>query len=562
MNNQNRFLQNHTLNRSYRRLILLGVILALGLAYALTYEVSEPFYNSDETRHVMTGVYFRDVLHDLPVTNLQRYTIDYYLQYPALGLLVWPPFFYFVEGVAMSVFGTSPVVAKALIGCFAVMACVYLFRLICRSHDSTKAAVAALIFGFSPLVFNLAHFVMIEVPTLALGLAAVYHFVRYLDLDRRRDLFLSGVVAALAALTRFDAIYLLPLFLILLIVRKRWGILRRAEVLAAAALALLLVAPFYAISAGGIGWMHFKFVTETLSPSDHGFLSVGRLLFYPSCLPAQFSLVALIPAAIGLVYGARGARRKASWPYLAMIMATYLTFTPMGELESRHAIYWLPAFSLFAADGIAILAHWLRAPKLYVPLALFITLGIAWPTVATPQPFVRGYEQAARYVIANSRNSPRALFVGSLNGNFIYQIRRHDPDRRFWVLRADKLLFSVLTMPGVQYKQLAASDEDMLATIFKYDPEFVVVEVAREWSDQAPIEDRIRTAFENRVKRVLKSNPERFQLEEVITLDGQVPGRRGMQLQVFRNTLRNENPERRLDVEVMMLRRSLQSGAP
>src|SRR5581483_4087444 len=124
---------------------------------------------NDETRHVMTGVFFRDFFTDRPFDHLRDYTVRYYLQYPALGLLVWPPFFYVLEGLCMLVLGTSTAVSKGLVAAFGVMASVYLFRLVRRTHDAFTAALAVLFLGFAPLVFAHARQVMLEVPTLALA---------------------------------------------------------------------------------------------------------------------------------------------------------------------------------------------------------------------------------------------------------------------------------------------------------------------------------------------------------------------------------------------------------
>lgn len=553
------------LNRFKKKesLTLFALIFALGLVHLVAWQSTEPFFYNDETRHVMTGVYFRDLLHDLPLTHLSDYTVNYYLQYPALGLLVWPPFFYFVEGLAMTLFGTSLVVSKILIGIFAAIACTYLFHLVRRTHDTTRAAITVLIFGLAPLIFLHSSYVMLEVPTLALALAAIYHFIRYLDVERRSHLLLAALAAAFCALTRFDAIYLLPLFIILLAARKRWDILRRKEVIICAALALLIVLPFYVLTAQGIGWFHMKQATETLAPNFHfpGFLSLTRYIFYPSYLSAQLSLYALIPALAGLIFCLTKGRRETAWPYLAMILATYLTFTPIGEMDSRHAIYWIPAFAFFAAEGITLMANWLRTPKLLLPLAALVIIGVGWSTIAAPKFFVRGYEDAARYVATNYTNSPFCFFVGRLNGNFIYQLRRHDPNRRLWVLRADKLLFSTLISSQVEYKQFAGGDEDILATIFKYDPEFLIVE-APQTSNSIGVGDQARVDFEERVRTVLRNHPERFKLEREIAIDSNDPEYRGMRLQVFRNILRNEQPERRLEMEILMLRRSLQTDVP
>lgn len=553
------------LNRFKKKesLVLFALIVALGLVHLLAWQSTEPFFYNDETRHVMTGVYFRDLLHDLPLTHLSDYTVNYYLQYPALGLLVWPPFFYFVEGLAMTLFGTSLVVSKILIGIFAAIACGYLFHLVRRTHDLTRASIAVLIFGLAPLIFLHSRYVMLEVPTLALALAAIYHFIRYLDVERRFHLLLAALAAAFCALTRFDAIYLLPLFILLLAARRRWDILRRKEVIVAAALALLIVLPFYLLTAQGIGWFHVKQATETLAPNFHfpGYLSLTRYIFYPSYLSEQLSLYALIPALAGLIFGLTKRGRETAWPYLAMILATYLTFTPIGEMDSRHAIYWIPAFALFAAEGITLLANWLRTPKLLIPLAALVIMVMGWSTMSAPKFFVRGYEDAARYVATNSTNSPFCFFVGRLNGNFIYQLRRQDPARRLWVLRADKLLFSTLISSQVEYKQFAGGDDDILATIFKYDPEFLVVE-APQTSNSIGVGDEERVNFEERVRAVLTNHPERFKLEKEIAIESNDPEYSGMRLQVFRNIFRNENPERRLEMEILMLRRSLQTDVP
>lgn len=545
------------------RLLLFVLPAAFAALYLATYVPTEPFFNNDETRHVMTGVYFRDVFRDMPFTDLGGYTVNYYLQYPALGLLVWPPFFYFLEGVLMSVFGTSLVVPKTLVVLFAALACVYLFRLVRRTHDARRAALAVLVFGLSPLVFEYAHYVMQEVPTLALSLASVFHFTRYLDDARRRELVLAGLFAALAALTRFDAVHLIPLFVILLLARGRlFAVLRRREVWVVALLAALVVAPFYVMSAAGIGWAHLKFATETL-PNVPGFFSLRRVLFYPSFLPSQIGWFALVAAIVGLVAVLSDtARRAASWPYLATIVATYLTFTPMGEIESRHTIYWVPALALFAVEGLKFIAGKLRAPtKLYAPLAALVLAGTAWTAFSKPLTYVRGYEEAARHVAANSSASPFCLFVGRLNGDFVYQLRRLDPQRKLWVLRADKILFSVLIVPGGDSRQFATNEGEMLDTVFKYDPEFIVVEQPATLVLDTP-DERLRSGYEEGFRGALTNHPERFKLEKEIALDSNHHLYRGMRLLVYRNTLRNPNPERRLSMEVLMLRRSLGADVP
>jgi hypothetical protein len=534
-------------------LAMLVLILTLGLAHAVSYKPSEPFFNNDETRHVMTGVFFRDLLVDLPVGHLHDYTINYYLQYPALGLLVWPPFFYLIEGLFMAVFGMSLIVPKILIGIFAGVACVYLFRLVQETHDLPTATMTVLIFGFSPLVFSFSRQVMLEVPTLACSLAAIYYFIRYLKQEHRRDLYFATLASTLAALTRFDGAYLFILFVVLLIIHKRLELLRHRYVLVAASLALLFILPVYALTAIETGWLRLEQMTRGIFPHSLNLLSLERLAFYPAYLPAQMGWFALVPAVIGLLAGMSATRRWRLAPYFAIVISTYLTFTMMAELDSRHVIYWTPAFSLFAASGIDLISSWLQSRKVYLVLSAIVMATTAGTTLIQPRPFVRGYEAAARYVLSHSGTSRVVLFDGDLNGNFIYQVRRHDPDRRLWVLRGDRLFFSVLFDPSLGYQENVTSDQDFFDIIANYGPNLILVEEPRTFS-RVPIGDRFRA--------LLRNHPDRFSLETVIPIDSNVPGIDGAKLEVYLNTVRNQGPRHPLEVQIPILRRSLRTHLP
>src|SRR5262249_42846615 len=151
-----------------------------------------------------------------------------------------------------------------------------------------------------PLIFTFSRQVMLEMPALACALAAIYHFHRYLDQRRRRDLFLAALASALCALTRFDAVYLLPLFLIMMGLRGELRLLWRKEVLLAAALALMLVAPAYIFALVEIGWGHLRSI-EAGNKVSAGFMNLKNLQFYIICLPRQIGWFALVAACFGVL---------------------------------------------------------------------------------------------------------------------------------------------------------------------------------------------------------------------------------------------------------------------
>ncbi len=542
----------HALLRHRPALCLGGVLLTAFAAHLAVAQPAEPSFNNDETRHVMTGVYFRDLLLDRPAEGLRAYTERYYLQYPALGLLVWPPFFYLVEGVAMLALGTSFTAARLVVGAFAALAIVYLFRLARRTHGLKTATLAALLFALSPLVFQFAHQVMLEVPTLALALIAVFYGVRYLDEGRGRDLSLCCLATALTALTRFDGIFLAPFFLILLAGRRRLGLLRRPGVLLRVAAAVLVVAPVYALTALEMGGAHLKAVRDGTDPTTStGFLAWQNLVYYPACVPQQVGWFVALAALLGLAAALR--RRAASWPYLALTGATYLTFTPMAELAPRHAIYWVPALAVFAADGLRLAAGLRPRLRLRPVLGGAAVACTAWLALAAPVYSVRGYEAAARYTLEEGGGETFCLFDGLLNGNFIYQMRRLDPARATWVLRGDKILYGMLSEPHGGYAEWVHSDEDVLAVIDRYGPELIVVEEPQLY---------FRLPAAERLRDVLRRRTDRFVREAVFPLETNHPSLKGGELHVYRNLAPKGARAECVEVKMLSLGRSLQVTRP
>ncbi|HEX6898977.1 MAG TPA: glycosyltransferase family 39 protein [Thermoanaerobaculia bacterium] len=532
---------------SRSRLWLAGAVLALALAHALVGAPGEPFYNNDENRHVMTGVFFRDLLLDRPFDDPRGYALDYYLQYPALGLTVWPPLFHGIEGVFMLVFGTSYAVARAVVALFAVLACVYLFLLVRRTHDAFAAVLAVLLCGLAPLVFQLSRHVMLEIPSLAFTLAAVYHFVRYLDAGKPLDVYLAAVASALLALTRYDAFFLLLFFALAVVARRRFDLFRRREVWLAALLALAIVVPVYVPLLAAFGPAHLRVSVEG---GAAGRTFWEHLVFYPWSLLRRIGPLTAVFAALGLLAALRPSPGRVRWPYFVLAAATYAAFTPLAELEERHAIYWYPAFALFAVEGIDWLAARLKAPAARPVLTALAAAGAFWTALAGHNLYLRGYEEAARYVVENTRASRFTFMDGFLNGDFIYQVRRHDPGRRLWVLRGDKMLYGVLNEPGTGYAEYAAGDREILDVLHRYDPELIVVEEPQVYF-RIPVADRLRA--------VLAAHPERFERVKSFPIDSNVPFFQGVRLDVYRSRIRNPRPERRVSFDMISLGRSLTS---
>ena len=533
--------------RSHAIHLILLVFALLACHFATGY-ASEPFFNNDESRHTMTGVFVRDALRDFPDSfrNPKAYAETYYVRYPALGLLVWPPLFYGIEGLAMSVFGPSFAVGRALVAVFGLLVFVYSYRFARLTEDHVGGLFVAGFVGLSPVIFLLSQRVMLEVPALALALVSIVHFEKHLRDHRTRDAVLACLFAAFCALTRFDGVFLVPYFALRLLTTRNLRLVVTRPVVYSAFAALLLTLPYYLVTYLEYGSGLSAGANDGFTAEARGPLHRQNWLFYPRALPELIGGFATVFVVAGAMFAMVSPRRLG--PALAWIAAVYFTFSPLAELDTRHSLYWVPALALLAWRGLAFVRR--RSPRLALALGLLLTFGMGYDTDSQAFRYVRGYDDAAKFVVEHNVDG-RPLFIdGELTGTFIYQVRLNDPDRRCSVLRGDKLLYSMLSDPNSNYQQHAFTEADVLTLLHEYDPEWIVVEEPQPTFHNVPGAALLRTT--------LKNHPEQFRLETSVPIRSNYDHFDGCSLAIYRKFARNPVPRNGPSIRVPGLGRSLQ----
>ena len=527
----------------FARIVLPGLVLLTVLfVHMCRSPYGEPWKNNDETRHVMTGVFFRDAIHDAPssLRDPKGYAERYYAQYPALGLLVWPPLFYVVEGVAMTVFGIDYVVARLVLTGFLLLAAFHVLRFARLMIGAAESCMALAVFLLGYLVLDLSRHVLLELPTLALVMGSIIHFEANLTRGKRRDALLACALAAGAALTRFDAVLLLPYFGMRLLMLRRFGVLLHGSVIVGIVGAALLTVPYYAFTILQYGDGLATAATEGTNREAGG---LRNLVAYPLFLRWQVGF-----AAIG--FGVVGALRPAGFrrfgPAYALFAATYVTFVPLAEPEMRHAVYWLPAVAVFAVQGVA--AVWERfGPRIGFAAVVLLIVGTAWQGMWESGWAVRGYEEAAVHVLTHRETDRPVLMDGVLNGGFIYQIRRHDPERKMQVLRGDKLFYAMLSDPRGGYAQYVHDEAELLKRLHDADPEWIVLEQPQLFY--------MHLGGATLLRETVAKHPERFRLEYVVRLGGNHDEFLTGRLELYRKLDRNPHPTSMNAVPVLGLGR-------
>ena len=491
-------------SRIRRAILLIALPVALHLACA---RPVEPVFGGDSNRHVVTSIFFRDLLTDTMTTgqlsNPKDYAERYYEQYPALGLLVWPPLFHGVCGVAMLVFGTSAEVARWLVALSFVVSCWCVYRLARRVLNDDLASAVTILYSIAPLIFDYSRDVMLEMPTLALVTVSVDQFDLWLRDTRRRHLYFAAISAALAALTRFDAAVLIPFYLGMFLLRGGWGKLWSRHVLIASAVAIVLVGPVYLVIAKEMGHLHVRQAAESVGGSEDGtanaFLASKNLWYYPVALVEQSGWPATVLCVLGLVLSLRRNQRLENSTWIALMVATYVTFSPLAELRARHAIYWMPSVAFFAVLGLEAILGFVRgafsgerrnisAPKVIevtqragaLPIAVgayaILFASTAFGAMSLPTYRVEGYGSAAAQILEQTSPGDRIFFDGWWDGNFTYHVRHLDPSRSRSVIRGDKLLYDFVCVPSTDFQQHVKNDREIVAKFIEANPGFVVLE--------------------------------------------------------------------------------------
>jgi hypothetical protein len=220
-------------------------------------------------------------------------------------------------------------------------------------------------------------------------------------------------------------------------------------------------------------------------------------------------------------------------------------------MRERHVIYWVPALAFFAAEGVCRVAQLLRW-RLAVGVLAGVVFGGSFAQAAPHvRTFLVGYADAAQYVVAHTASPPLCLYVGSLNGNFIYQMRRADPARRIWTLRGEKLAEA---LPQSQSNPTHQTDTDtILQAIYEYSPTFILVEHATDPALLAP---------SARLARLVTDHSERFRLEREFPMFSNSSQFAGGKIFVYRNLVPNPSATGNLELNIRLLRQSVRSRLP
>jgi hypothetical protein len=449
-----------------RRLLLLGSIALVCIVAARGIRIGEFDYNVDEAQHAVTGLFVSDAFRDLPIRHPVQYAYRYYAQYPAVAILHWPPLFYIVEGVSFLLLGPSVVSARLSVLLFCILLLYQWFRLVEDALDSYTAAICTAVLGLLPLILLFEKSVMLEIPSLALGVAAIRHWIAYLEQNQRRSLYFSALWLSAALLCKQTSIYLLVFCGLTLLITGQWRRLFSRDAAIFAGIVGILAGPCLTF---------MLFVQGNAVANDLDSYRMNgweRITYYSLMLPKTVHPILLVLALLGAALAFRWDSPKRTAIMGCWLLSGYATFSWFGQREPRFAVYWMPPLVYFA---VGLMTRFFRAGPFRIGMrvaAAGLIVVLLIPALRYQRPYISGYKETALRVV-KSYDSGIILFDGPVPGNFVFFLRALDPGRRFIVLR--KVLYADDIRQGAGSEELLHSKEEILNAFREYGVRVAVV---------------------------------------------------------------------------------------
>jgi hypothetical protein len=271
-------------------------------------------------------------------------------------------------------------------------------------------------FGVSSVSFPYEKAVLLEIPSLALCIAASYFWIRYLNTGIRRLLYVFALF-----LTKHQAVYLPVFCLLTAVARQKWALLFNRTAVWALGIIVILTAPYYllAFKVHGPALMIVARVSLAQNAPMAGGRHVDPYNYYWRKLPEQLGWPLLLLSVAGVATCKWWDKKENTLVMLLWIAACYLGLSFRGAVEPRYMIYWLPSFVYFAAVPLTAMfsRKWAALPGATAAMALFGTYFVwSW---TYERPYLSGYAVVASR-LTQTNDSGFVLFDGELPGNFIF----------------------------------------------------------------------------------------------------------------------------------------------
>lgn len=491
---------------------------------------------SDAPNHTFDGIFVLDFLKTLPIDDPMGYAREFYLRYPALGMLVYyPPGFALVESAIFALMGVNIFAARFTILLFAFGAGWLMFKLGRRWFDDDTGLFAALLLITCPHGVLWLNDVMLEWPATFWILATVYCYDRDLNAPDSKWVWWFGIAATMAFLTKQTAGFVLGVTLLHAIIQpdRRVYFLRR-NFLASLGVTAVVIAGYHLVAR-----RYAALPAQLLTPSlDARYYAVhlaeivGRPLL-PIVLLGLITLLASLGKRPNLL--------------LVLWLSTWTVFSAaITAKEPRYFFFALPPLMFATVRFLLPYRNGQRnqisfrnsPPRSALLIAIALTQGAiahVWSPGRLPD-----FAAAAR-ILESRPDADIVLVDGVRDGQFIFDLyqtlqQRETPAARSssWPtrtiipLRASKVLYARPARAQWGYEAFVHSQDDIVSILDRYGIRYVVLESRPPTSNDSSIDPPPRQWL-----RQLMTTDPRFHRIASWPIGGDDPDWQGVELLLY-----------------------------
>lgn len=429
-------------------------------------------WHPDAPSHALNGIFYKDMIEEWGFLHPVSYAERYYVQYPSLTIGMYPPVFYTVEALFFKVFGVSSLIAGISVLLFTLLGANF-FLLLCRLwFPLGLSVVGSILYLLQPITLFGQRNVMLEMPALAMSIIAVYFL--YIGAERHNSwaLFLAPVFAALAFLAKQNTVFLLLIWFVWMLAGRRWNVIKSGYFMSGVGIGLFILAPWVTVNLTVGRFYAAAFALQEYHMGSH-------CLYYLRHAAEIVSCPVVILSTISVVMFTKLRRHDGYMFALIWVLCVISSILPMRYAEPRYAMFGIPAVIVLSMYAVCFFKERFGSffQRGYVSL-MVMTLLIAMHV--SPQKIwasrdILGVDRAADFVVSDA-DCVSVLYDGYFNGNFIFHVRVHDTDRRLFVFRASKVIFSTKMLVELGYDELVDDASQFRDILDRYSIKYVVQE--------------------------------------------------------------------------------------
>lgn len=486
-------------------LISVSLLAPVALLF-LTAPTRYDFWWSDAARHAMDGAFFLEFFRDMPLSDPVGYAKSFYLKYPAIAIVFYPPLFAVAEAGVFALFGGSHLSAQLTVMIFFFALAVGCYRLSRRSLSPPLSLTVCFLFIGAHEVAFWGRQVMLEIPTYAFLIGSIHYLIEFIEKGKAKYLYVATLLFVCGLYTKLNVVFMAPFMAFWLFSHTNVSTIKRPCMILSVVAAVVLILPLAWITVN-YGKTNVGAVVGGQAAGELPRLSPAAWLYYLKRIPGQIgpfqTALLAVAAVVAIVRRSRftAEDRRTLLFYAGWFIWGYLFFSMISLKEPRHTIFLL--FPLIFLSVFIITRGILDdsrgeggfrpSPSRAEVGVLIVGVAILANTIfADEVPFVRNHHEAARFVSDRTPEGYRVLIHSYWDGNFIFSLwceRRGETD--IPTLRSDKLLLSMAVKRSMGVAEKALSDAEIVRMLDDFGVYYLVCETGF-WSD-LDIMDRFET---------------------------------------------------------------------